>query len=179
MKKMLLIIVLTIYLLSGCIITNNFDAYHRLALKAISQGAKESTKEYARLLSEISETNQQKSIALMVSGYGNFLSDKYGDALIDFSASNEYQKNDESVVGTILSNFMLNQYEMINFQIDELDTISNNWLMIVNFEELTKLKIYEISALSNAILKNKIAFDTFKSKLEQETSQKMEAFFFE
>jgi len=180
MKKILLVILsVSIILLSGCIITNNFDTYHRLALKAIAQGSEESANEYARLLSGIAETNEQKSIALMVSGFGNYLSEKYDDALNDFSISNEYKKNDESVVGEILSYFMLNQYEMINFKINELDTISNNWALKVNCEELIKTKIYEICALSSAILKNKILFDSFKSKIEPETIQKMEGFFFE
>jgi hypothetical protein len=74
---------------------------------------------------------------------------------------------------------MLNQYDIMNFHLDSLQTISNNWVMIVNLEELTKAKLLEIYALSNAIMGDREHFNLIKTNVTPKIIQKMEGFFFE
>ncbi len=180
MKKNLFVFLpLAIILLTGCIISNNFTAYHRLALNAIENGSQESANEYAKILTEMSDSMQEKAVAQMIKGYVHFLSNEYHEAIYDFNLSIDYNKNEASIVGITLSHFMLNQYEMVLFQIDKLENVSNEWHMMVNHDFLTKNRIYEICALSCAVLKDKNAFDTLKVKIKTENIQMMEGFFFE
>ena len=180
MKKILFVLILfSIFLFSSCIISNNFSSYHLLALKAIANGTEESARDYSMRLRDLAENSEQNAIAHMISGYGYFLSKEYQNALQAFTLSSDYDNNSASNVGIILTLFMLNQYETLNFYIDELDTVSDDWFMTVNFDKLTKNSIYEICALSNAIMKNKFVFDSLKTKVPLEKIQKMEGFFFE
>ncbi|MEA1884948.1 MAG: hypothetical protein U9N62_10585 [Thermotogota bacterium] len=180
MKKYLIgLTILTIFIFSGCIISNNFTAYHRLVLNAIANGSQDSANEYAKILTEMSESMQEKAVAQMIKGYVHFLSSEYHEAIYDFNLSIDYNKNEASIVGITLSHFMLNQYEMVIFQIDKLENVSNEWNMMVNHDFLTKGRIYEICALSCAVLKDKNAFDTLRAKIKPEKIQMMEGFFFE
>lgn len=178
-KTLFVLVILTIFLLSSCIISDSFTAYQRLALKAIANGSENSVKEYSMRLREMAETTEQNAVAIMISGYGHFLSKEYQQAFQDFSSSIAYEKNDASNVGIVLSLYMLNQYELLNFHIDDLNTISDDWFITVNFDKLTKKSTYEICALSNAMLKNKTVFDSIKANVPLEKIQKMEGFFFE
>lgn len=180
MKKYLIgLTILTIIIFSGCIISNNFSSYHQLALNAIANGSKESASNYSSILLNTAENNEQKSIALMTRGYACFLSMEYNEALLQFTDSLELVENDASLTGLILSYFMLNQYDIMNFHLDSLQSVSSNWFMTVNLEVLTKEKIFEIYALTNAIMGDRENFDYVKSKVTPEIIQKMEGFFFE
>jgi tetratricopeptide (TPR) repeat protein len=180
MKKYLIGLTLLIILIfSGCIISNNFSSYHQLALNAIANGSKESARNYSSVLINSSENNEQKSIALMTSGYANFLFGEYEKALLNFTESIELVENEAALAGMILSYFMLNQYDIMNFHLDSLQTISNNWVMIVNLEELTKAKLFEIYALTNAIMGDREHFNLIKTNVTPKIIEKMEGFFFE
>lgn len=180
MKKANVFIILCfIIILSGCQLTNPFDQYYRLALQAIANGADEAALDYAEKLSEWVTTPDQRAISCMIYGYAYFIAENYNRALLEFDSSDDISQTSESVAGLIMTYFMIEQYELINFHLDQLSAFQNNWTMKVNNQELSKTGLFTICALSSAIQDNISIFDNLKSKISHEKAQEMEAFFFE
>ena len=180
MKKNLLFVTLTIILLfTSCIITNDFSTLHRLALHSIANGSKEAALEYSSEILDIAKNYEEFSIAYMLRGYSYFINNNFSGALTEFETSIDYLFSQEASAGVILTLFMLRQYELINYQLDNLETFHDSWIITINSNKLTKSRLYEICALSNAIIKNKVVFDTLKAKVSPDKIQELEVFFFE
>ncbi|HRW33689.1 MAG TPA: hypothetical protein P5107_01395 [Thermotogota bacterium] len=180
MKKANVFIILCfIIILSGCQLTNPFDQYYRLALQAIANGVDEAALDYAEKLSEWVTTPDQRAISCMINGYAYFIAENYNMALLEFDSSDDISQTSESIAGLIMTYFMVEQFELINFQLDQLSAFHENWAMKVNNQELSKTGLYTICALSSAIQNDKDIFDSIKSKISHEKAQEMEAFFFD
>src|SRR6056297_3019136 len=180
MKKNILALTLIIILFfTNCMMTTDFSKLYSLALNSIANGSKEVALDYSSRLKSIAKGPEQLSVAYMISGYSCYINGNYKEALRDFEKSDDYLLSSESAAGNILTTFMLEHYELVSCQINTLDTFEEGWGFQVNNQSLNKAKLYEICALSTAIIKNKVEFDALKAKVSPEKMQEMEVLFFE
>ncbi len=178
-KNVFPIILILIIILSACMLRGDFDSVYNLAREAVAKGSVLSAFQYSKELKSLCKTAEQHSKADMISGYAHFLSGDYAGALEKFESSQDYGHLNEAISGKILTHFMLNNHDLVNHFCSDLNLIDNLWSFRLNHEEITKARLFELCALSNAISNNRQAFEGVKEHLTDELAYKMEVFFFE
>jgi len=146
---------------------------------ALKEGSVESALLYSSRAIERADTPAELSIAYSLHGFANYLNIDYTKAIEAFRLSNTYKANEDASAGIILAAFGKGDYAYVIDQRNLVEGVSEEWNFILGGEKLNQSALFKTVSLSACIKGNREVYDNIKQHLDNNTRQKLEAFFFD
>ncbi|GEM_PF-4365208 len=157
----------------------NLSRLEQLTKEALKEGSAESALLYSSRAIEQAETEAERSSAYALHGFANYIHSDYSKAFEAFRTSNTHERNEDASAGIILGAFGKKDYAYVIDHRSLVETLSGEWRFILGGTSLNQTVLFETVSLSACIKGNRGVYDDIKQHLDNNTREKMEAFFFD